>query len=95
MVGALAVFGLLVWLSRRALSEGSLTLVLAVSYGAVRFVEAFFGLDVTHGTCLNGSQWTVLVAMVAATIGLVVLQHRAPGSTAGVAGHGVNVLPHR
>lgn len=81
MVGALAVFGLLVWLARRARPEGSLMLVFAVSYGAVRFVEGFFRLDVTHATGLNGSQWTALIAVIAATAGLIRIRHRA-GSTA-------------
>ncbi len=71
MVGAAAVFALLVWLARRPRPEAFLTLVFAVGYGAVRFVEGFFRVDVTHGTGLNGSQWTALVVVVAAMVGLV------------------------
>ncbi|MBW3574819.1 MAG: prolipoprotein diacylglyceryl transferase [Actinobacteria bacterium] len=71
MVGAAAVFALLVWLARRPRPEAFLTLVFAVGYGAVRFVEGFFRVDVTHGTGLNGSQWTALVVMAAATVGLL------------------------
>ncbi|MBW3626749.1 MAG: prolipoprotein diacylglyceryl transferase, partial [Actinobacteria bacterium] len=66
MVGAALVFALLVWLARRPRREAFLTLVFAASYGLVRFVEGFFRLDVTHGTGLNGSQWTALVVGVVA-----------------------------
>ena len=71
MVGAAAVFALLMWLARRPRPEAFLTLVFAVGYGAVRLVEGFFRVDVTHGTGLNGSQWTALVVMAAATVGLL------------------------
>lgn len=75
MVGALAVFGLLVWLRRRPRPEAWSTLVFAVAYGTVRFVEGFFRIDVTHGTGLNGSQWTALATGLAAAWGLVLLRH--------------------
>jgi prolipoprotein diacylglyceryltransferase len=76
MVGAAAVFVLLVWLARRPRPEAYLTASFGLAYGAVRFIEGFFRLDVTHGTGLNGSQWTALAAMVAAAIGLVALRRR-------------------
>ncbi|MBW3645553.1 MAG: prolipoprotein diacylglyceryl transferase, partial [Actinobacteria bacterium] len=78
MVGAAAVFALLVVLSRRRRPESLLTLVFGLGYGLVRFVEGFFRLDVTHGTGLNGSQWTALVVMVAAAAGLVAVRRRPP-----------------
>lgn len=71
MVGVAGVFALLVWLARRPRPEAFLTLVFAVGYGAVRLVEGFFRLDITHGTGLNGSQWTALVVALAAAVGLV------------------------
>ncbi|MGI8758905.1 MAG: prolipoprotein diacylglyceryl transferase, partial [Acidimicrobiales bacterium] len=76
MVGAAAVFVLLVWLARRPRPEAYLTASFGLAYGAVRFVEGFFRLDVTHGTGLNGSQWTALAAMVAAAVALVALRRR-------------------
>lgn len=76
MIGAGLVFVLLVWLARRPRPEAVLTLVFAASYGAVRFVEGFFRLDVIRGAGLNGSQWTALVVGVAAATGLVVLLRR-------------------
>ncbi|MBW3627379.1 MAG: prolipoprotein diacylglyceryl transferase [Actinobacteria bacterium] len=79
MVGAAAVFALLVVLSRRRRPESLLTLVFGLGYGLVRFVEGFFRLDVTHGTGLNGSQWTALVVMVAAAAGLVAVRRRPLG----------------
>lgn len=80
LVGAAAVFTLLVVLSRRRRPEGVLTLVFGLGYGAVRLVEGFFRLDVTHGTGLNGSQWTALVVMVAAAAGLVSLRRSEPAA---------------
>ena len=71
MVGALVVFALLVRLARRPRPEAFLTSVFAAGYGAVRVVEGFFRVDVTHGTGLDGSQWTALAVAVAATAGLV------------------------
>ncbi len=76
MVGAALVFILLVSLARRPQRESVLTLVFTVSYGLVRFVEGFTRLDVTHGTGLNGSQWTALVTGIAAAGGLLVLTRR-------------------
>ncbi|MGH9030498.1 MAG: prolipoprotein diacylglyceryl transferase [Acidimicrobiia bacterium] len=76
MVGAAVVFALLVVLSRRRRREGALTLVFAVGYGAVRFVEGFFRIDVTHGTGLNGSQWTALVVGLVAAVALVIVRRR-------------------
>ncbi|MDP8986824.1 MAG: prolipoprotein diacylglyceryl transferase [Actinomycetota bacterium] len=78
MVGAAAVFAVLVVLSRRRRPEGLLSAVFGIGYGVVRFVEGFFRLDVTHGTGLNGSQWTALVVVAAAAAGLVALRHRKP-----------------
>ncbi len=84
MLGAAAVFVLLVWLGRRRRPETFLTLVFGVTYGLVRVVEGFARLDVTHGTGLNGSQWTSIVVVVAATVGLVSLRrhqgHQQPGA---------------
>ncbi|MBW3644597.1 MAG: prolipoprotein diacylglyceryl transferase [Actinobacteria bacterium] len=80
MVGAALVFALLVWLARRPRREAFLTLVFAASYGLVRFVEGFFRLDVTHGTGLNGSQWTALVVGVVAVGALVKLRASSPPS---------------
>ncbi|MGI9120533.1 MAG: prolipoprotein diacylglyceryl transferase [Acidimicrobiales bacterium] len=78
MIGAAAVFVLLVWLARWRRPETFLTLVFGVAYGLVRVVEGFSRLDVTHGTGLNGSQWTSIVVVVAATAGLVSLRRRQP-----------------
>ena len=77
MVGAALVFAVLVWLARRPRPEAVLTLAFTAGYGMVRFIEGFARLDVTHGTGLNGSQWTALVAGTAAAGGLVVLRRRA------------------
>ncbi len=80
MIGAAAVFALLVWLGRRPRPEAVPTLVFAVGYGAVRLVEGFFRVDVTHGTGLNGSQWTALVVALAAAFGLVLARRGQPSS---------------
>lgn len=82
MAGALTVFALLVWVARRPRPDGWLTLVFAVGYGAVRFVEGFFRLDVTHGTGLNGSQWTATAAIVAALVGMILLRRNHRRSAA-------------
>lgn len=89
MVGAAVVFALLVWVTRRPRPEAFLTSVFGLGYGIVRFIEGFFRIDVTHGTGLNGSQWTALAVVVAAGAGLVVLRRRsdehltAAGASAG------------
>lgn len=82
LVGAAAVFVVLLWLARRPRPEATLTLVFAVGYGAVRVVEGFFRVDITHGTGLNGSQWTSLAVALAASAGLVRVArlHRASPS---------------
>nr|MDP9006012.1 prolipoprotein diacylglyceryl transferase [Actinomycetota bacterium] len=82
LVGAAAVFVVLLWLARRPRPEATLTLVFAVGYGAVRVVEGFFRVDITHGTGLNGSQWTALAVALAASAGLVRVArlHRASPS---------------
>lgn len=71
MVGAALVFALLVWLSRAWRPDGFLTLVFAAGYGLVRFVEGFFRIDITHGSGLNGSQWTALAVGTAAAAALL------------------------
>ncbi len=75
LVGAALVFALLSWLARRPRPEAFLSATFGLSYGVVRFVEGFFRLDVTHGTGLNGSQWTALAVVVAAAAALVVRRH--------------------
>jgi phosphatidylglycerol:prolipoprotein diacylglycerol transferase len=85
MIGVAVVFAVLVLLSRRPRPEGLLTLVFGVGYGVVRFVEGFFRIDVTHGTGLNGSQWTALIVGVAAAAGLLVVRKRQPVSYPGSA----------
>ncbi len=95
MVGAALVFALLVWLARRPRREAVLTLAFTASYGLVRFIEGFARLDVTHGTGLNGSQWTALVAGTAAAGGLIALRRRAEAATRGALdqdGQGVSEL---
>jgi phosphatidylglycerol:prolipoprotein diacylglycerol transferase len=85
MVGVAVVFAVLVVLARRPRPEGLLTLVFGVGYGVVRFVEGFFRIDVTHGTGLNGSQWTALIVGLAAAAGLLVVRKRRPVSYPGSA----------
>ncbi len=92
MIGAAIVFGLLVWLGRRPRWEGYLTLMFAASYGVVRFVEGFFRLDVTHGTGLNGSQWTALAVGTAAAA-ILVARRRVPALSAS-AEDPKSVTPH-
>lgn len=43
--------------------DGFLTVFFGAWYGAGRFIEDFFRIDVTHGTGLTGSQWTAVVVM--------------------------------
>lgn len=88
MVGAAAVLALLIWLARGPRPEGFLTAAFGLGYGIVRFVEGFFRIDVTHGTGLNGSQWTALVVAVVATGGLVVLGRRSRSGPVGAEGDG-------
>lgn len=78
MVAAAAIAVVLFALRRRVLPRGALGLTFVVLYGFARFVEGFFRIDVTHGTGLNGSQWTALVAGVSAAIALAVLLRRSP-----------------
>jgi phosphatidylglycerol:prolipoprotein diacylglycerol transferase len=78
MVGAALVFALLVWLTRRPRPAAFLTAAFGLAYGVVRVVEGFFRLDVTHGTGLNGSQWTALAVAVAAAVALVARRRLPP-----------------
>ena len=78
MVGAALVFALLVGLARRPRPAAFLTATFGLAYGLVRVVEGFFRLDVTHGTGLNGSQWTALAVAVAAAVALVARRHVPP-----------------
>lgn len=71
------LLGALLMLRRRPRYDGFLILVFAAWYGTGRFVEDFFRIDVTHGTGLTGSQWTSLVAVLAAGFVLVV-RRRTP-----------------
>ena len=73
LAAAAAIAGVLFALRHRPLPPGALGLIFVVLYGLARFAEGFFRIDVTHGTGLNGSQWTALVAGVAAGAALVVL----------------------
>lgn len=63
----------LLWLRRTPRYDGFLTLFFGAWYGAGRFIEDFYRVDVTHGTGLTGSQWTALVVM---TLCLYVLLFR-------------------
>ena len=61
---------------RRRLALGTTSLVFGATYGAIRFVEGFFRIDVTHGTWFNGSQWTGLAVGTASLVGLVIVLRR-------------------
>jgi phosphatidylglycerol---prolipoprotein diacylglyceryl transferase len=52
--------------------DGFLTMVFGAWYGAGRFIEDFFRIDVTHGTGLTGSQWTALTVSLVCLFGLLV-----------------------
>lgn len=76
MVAAALVALVLFRLRRRGLPSGALALSFGVLYGAARFVEGFYRLDITHGTGLNGSQWTALIVGIASAVGLAALWRR-------------------
>ncbi|MDP9453706.1 MAG: prolipoprotein diacylglyceryl transferase [Actinomycetota bacterium] len=81
LVGAALVFVLLSRLARRPRPEAFLAAVFGLTYGIVRIVEGFFRVDVTHGTGLNGSQWTALAVVVASAVALVVRRDVEPAVT--------------
>jgi phosphatidylglycerol:prolipoprotein diacylglycerol transferase len=60
MCSATLLLLVLLWLRRSRRYDGFLTLFFGAWYGAGRFIEDFFRVDVTHGTGLTGSQWTAL-----------------------------------
>jgi phosphatidylglycerol:prolipoprotein diacylglycerol transferase len=93
MVGAAIVFALLVWLARRPRPEAFLTATFGLTYGIVRIVEGFSRLDVTHGTGLNGSQWTALAVVVAAAVALVARRGLEPAPEAPEAPKGASDGP--
>lgn len=76
MAAAALIALVLFRLRRGGLPNGALALTFGVLYGAARFVEGFYRIDVTHGTGLNGSQWTALIVGIASAVGLVVLRRR-------------------
>lgn len=84
LVGAALVAAVLFRLRHRGLPRGALAMVFGVLYGAVRFVEGFFRIDVTHGTGLNGSQWTALVVGSASAVALAVTLRRSCREGSGV-----------
>lgn len=76
-LGAVALIALVLFrLRRRGLPSGALALSFGVLYGAARFVEGFYRIDITHGTALNGSQWTALTVGIASAVGLIELRRR-------------------
>lgn len=77
MAAAALVAAVLFRLRRRPLPTGALALTFGLAYGVARFVEGFYRIDITHGTGLNGSQWTALVVAIASAAGLTVLSRRA------------------
>jgi len=81
-VSVSALLGVLLLLRRRARPTGILIVVFAIWYGIARIIEDFFRIDVTHGTGLTGSQWTAVVAVLAATGYLVTIirRDRTPAS---------------
>jgi len=83
LVGALLVFGLLVWLGRRPRWEGHLTLTFTVGYGLVRLVEDVFRTDKRLLLGLDASQLTAAVAVAVAIPLFLLLRHhaRAPAAT--------------
>ena len=62
-VSAIFLLLVLLRLRRTVRYDGFLTLVFGAWYGAGRFMEDFFRVDVTHGTGLTGSQWTALTVL--------------------------------
>jgi phosphatidylglycerol---prolipoprotein diacylglyceryl transferase len=63
---------LLLLLRRKPHYDGFLTMAFGAWYGAGRFIEDFFRIDVTHGTGLTGSQWTALTVCSLCLFGLLV-----------------------
>ena len=79
-VGAALIAGVLVLMLRNwhRLPPGRVFFTFAWLYAGVRFVEGFSRLDETHGTGLNGSQWTSLAVLAAVpAVAAVVRSQRA------------------
>jgi phosphatidylglycerol:prolipoprotein diacylglycerol transferase len=91
-MAAAALIGIVLFrLRRRQLRQGTLALTFGLLYGAARFVEGFYRIDVTHGTGLNGSQWTALAVAVASAVTLTIVSRRStPGSDAARRGLGTS-----
>ncbi|MGK2957743.1 MAG: prolipoprotein diacylglyceryl transferase [Acidimicrobiales bacterium] len=77
LVATAVLFVILITLRRKMVTNprkvGYLTLVFGAGYGFTRFIEGFFRLELTHGSGLNGSQWTALATI---TVCLVLLATR-------------------
>ena len=65
------LLGVLLWLRKRPHFDGYLIMVFAAWYGCERIIEDFLREDVRHFG-LTGSQWTSVVTVVLALIGLFV-----------------------
>jgi phosphatidylglycerol:prolipoprotein diacylglycerol transferase len=97
LVGAGVLAIVLLTMRRRSrCPRGTSSLVFGAAYGAIRFIEGFFRIDVTHGTWFNGSQWTALAVGTGCVIGLVIVLRRrvdeeppapVPTSSSGVSDH--------
>jgi len=72
LISACLLLVFLLVLRRRPRYDGFLTMVFGAWYGAGRFIEDFFRIDVTHGTGLTGSQWTALTVSLLCLFGLLV-----------------------
>jgi prolipoprotein diacylglyceryltransferase len=81
--GAALIAGVLVLMLRHGhrLPPGRVFFTFAWLYAGVRFVEGFSRLDETHGTGLNGSQWTSLAVLVAVPV-LAAVVRSQQGTTA-------------
>jgi phosphatidylglycerol:prolipoprotein diacylglycerol transferase len=78
-IGNLAIFGLLVYLSRRYkdwLKTGDLFLVYLIAYPALRFLLDFIRLDNAQVLGINTNQSIMLIVAVVAAV-LLVTRHRA------------------
>ncbi|HJU02047.1 MAG TPA: prolipoprotein diacylglyceryl transferase family protein [Actinomycetes bacterium] len=82
LIGALLVFGALMWLRRRPRWEGQATLVFTVGYGLVRLVEGSFRTDKTLLLGLDGSQFTAALAITAAIPLFLLLRRRGHARSA-------------
>ena len=82
MAAAALIAVMLFRLRRRRLPAGFLALTFGLLYGVARFIEGFYRIDITHGTGLNGSQWTALVVAVASAAGITALSRRARAAEA-------------